>query len=139
MSKTHNLFISHSWQHSDSYVRLKALLDQRGNFKYINHSIPKDDPVHTNGSKKELRQAIHNRMKPCHAIIVLAGVYASYSDWIEEEMIIAKLDFTNPKPIIGIKPFANKVVSVKVSNAAAEIVGWNTESVIRAIRQYSIA
>ena len=81
----YHLFISHSWAHADQYNNLVNLLDQATNFRYHNYSIPKNDPVHSS-SDKELSRAIHNQMQPCGIVIVLAGVYAEYSKWIDKEI-----------------------------------------------------
>ena len=68
----------------------------------------------------------------------MAGVYASYSKWIDKEIQIANTAFQNPKPIIAIKPWAQTNLSTKVQNAATAIVGWNTDSIVEAIRRYAI-
>lgn len=139
MATTHNLFISHSWQYSDAYTKLCGLLDNRTYFDYNNFSVPKDDPVHTNGTDKQLIEAITNKMRLCHVILIMAGKYSTYSKWINKEIVIANESFTNPKPIIGIKPWGNTVISSVVRDNADELVGWNTESIVAAIRNHSNA
>lgn len=137
MLNTHNLFISHSWRYSNTYDSLCHLLDSRNYFNYRNYSVPKDDPIHTNGTDKELLYAIHNKIRFCHVVLIMAGVYSSYSKWINKEIIIANRSFREPKPIIGIKPWGQINTSSVVQNNAVEIVGWNTESIVRAIRTNS--
>lgn len=66
----------------------------------------------------------------------MAGVYATYSKWINFEIQIAKKEFQYPKPIIAVKPWAQTNVSTIVSQNADEIVGWQTESVVAAIRKW---
>lgn len=139
MSKTHNLFISHSWQYSDAYSKLCSLLDNRLYFDYRNYSVPKDDPIHTNGTDKQLLEAITNKMRLCHVILIMAGKYSTYSKWINKEIVIANNSFLYPKPIIGIKPWGNTVVSSVVKENAVEMVNWNTESIVDAIRRHSNA
>lgn len=139
MATTHNLFISHSWQYSDAYSKLCGLLDNRLYFDYRNFSVPKDDPIHTNGTDKQLLEAITNKMRLCHVILIMAGKYSSYSKWINKEIVAANESFLNPKPIIGIKPWGNTVVSSVVKNNAIEMVNWNTESIVSAIRTHSKA
>lgn len=139
MAKTHNLFISHSWQYSDAYSKLCNLLNNRLYFDYKNFSVPKDDPIHTNGTDKQLLEAITNKMRLCHVILIMAGKYSTYSKWINKEIIVANNSFTNPKPIIGIKPWGNTVVSSVVKENAVEMVNWSTESIVTAIRTHSYA
>jgi len=62
--KTYNLFISHSWTHSDAYERLVEMLRQRPYFSFKNYSVPKDDPIHRAGTARELREAIRRQMQP---------------------------------------------------------------------------
>lgn len=135
---TYNLFISHSWSYSDAYDKLKNLLDSRPYFSYADFSIPKDDPVHTSGTDKELYEAILNKMRPCNVILIMAGVYSTYSKWINKEIQAAKKGFLNPKPIIAVKPWAQKNVSTIVAQNADVLVSWNAESIVEAIRQYAI-
>ena len=133
--RTFNLFISHSWAYSDQYTGLVALLEKRNYFRFRNYSVPINDPIHTAGSVAELRQAIRQQMAPCSVVLILAGVYATYSRWINEEVDLAKEGFSAPKPIIAVAPWGSSRTSVPVTRAADKIVGWNTESVVSAIRE----
>ena len=87
---TYNLFISHSWKYSDRYDQLVALLEARSSFAFQNYSVPPDDPIHDADNDTQLRQEILNQMRPCHVILILAGVYATYSKWINIEIDLAK-------------------------------------------------
>ena len=133
--KTYNLFISHSWGYADQYDRLVGLLVNRGYFAFKNYSVSPDDPIHNAGSQSKLKRAIKNHMQPCHIVLVLAGVYATYSKWIDIEIDLAQRGFKTPKPIVAIRPRGNMVISKLVRDAADDIVGWNTGSVVKAIRK----
>ena len=130
--KTYNLFISHSWSYSDQYHGLEKLLQQKQYFYFKNYSVPKNDPIHTSGTDRELRDAIERKMRPCSVILILAGLYASYSKWIDKEIDIAK---GSSKPIIAIEPWGSERTSQVVKEQADKIVGWNTESVVSVIRR----
>ena len=134
MSKTYNLFISHSWNYSDAYEKLLNLLDKDTSFSYKNYSVPKDDPVHTNGTDKELYEAIKEQMSHASVVLIMAGVYSTYSKWINKEIEIAQTEFSNPKPIIAVEPWGSEKTSVKVKDAADKIVRWNSSSIINAIK-----
>ena len=88
--KTYNLFLSHSWTYSNHYENLINLLNDRPYFSFNDHSVPKNDPVHDADNDAQLRQAIKNHMQGCHVILIVAGVYATYSKWINIEIDIAK-------------------------------------------------
>ena len=132
--RTFNLFISHSWDYSDAYDRLTNLLKGRGYFAFRDYSVPRNDPIHRAGTDTQLGQAIRRHMAPCHAVLILTGVYSTYSKWINNEIYLALRGFTNPKPIVAIRPRGNDRISEPVRQAADRIVGWNTESIVRAIR-----
>ena len=72
-------------------------------------------------------------MQPASCVIILAGVYSSYSKWINIEIELAK---EMGKRIIAVEPWGSSRTSAMVKNAAHEIVGWNSASIIRAIRGY---
>lgn len=138
MSKTFNIFISHSWSYADAYRRLINLLENRPYFHFVDYSVPRNDPIHNPSNDRELYEAIWNRMRPCHIVLIMAGVYSTYSRWINKEIRIAKKDFSNPKPILAIKPRGNINVSSVVGDNADAQVNWSTESIVRAIRRLAL-
>lgn len=131
---TYNLFISHSWSYGGDYNRLTSLLDAKLYFSYANFSVPRDDPIHTQ-SNAVLRQAILNKIRLCHVVVIMAGVYSTYSRWINIEIELAQSGFANPKPILAVKPRGNINVSRPVALAAGKIVNWNTDSIVAGIRE----
>ncbi len=133
--RTHHLFISHSWTYGSQYKNLVNLLEQRSYFRFKNYSVPRDDPIHNARSVTALRAAIRQNMAPTSTVLILAGVYATYSKWINEEIDLAESGFSIRKPIIAIEPWGSERTSARVKNAADRVVGWNTESVVRAIRE----
>ena len=130
---TYNLFISHSWAYSNQYEGLVRLLNANPYFSYKNYSVPKNDPIHNAPYQYQLKEAIRRQMQPASCVIILAGVYSSYSKWINIEIELAK---EMGKRIIDVEPFGAMRTSTVVKNAANEVVGWNTITIIRAIRGY---
>lgn len=135
MSNTYHLFLSHSWMYSDAYEKLTSLLNNRLYFSYKNYSIPKNNPVHNATNDKLLYEAIKKQIAPSNVILILAGVYATYSKWINKEIQIANEEFMFKKPIIAIEPWGSERTSKIVKDNASRIVKWNTESIISAIRE----
>ena len=130
--KTYRVFISHAWTHNDEYYRVVNMLDAKPRFSWKNYSVPEHDPKHTK-TNKQLIQTLKNQIKPTHAVIILAGMYVPHSYWIEKEIDIAT---EMKKPIIGIMPWGSQKTPKAVQDAADEIVGWNTDSIVGTIRQY---
>lgn len=136
MTRTrYDLFISHSWAYGDAYDRLVGLLDKDPGFPYRNYSVPRHDPLHTNGTDEELLAAIKEQVRQASCVIIMAGVYSSYSKWIDKEIKIAVLEFATRKPIIGVKPWENTNVSKKVQSNADLMVAWRKASIEDAIVQ----
>lgn len=128
---TYNLFISHSWSYANEYEQLLKLLNARPYFSFKNYSVPKNDPIHNASSDFQLRLAIREQMKSASCVLILAGVYATYSKWINIEIELAK---SMGKKIIAIEPWGVARTSITVKEAADVIVGWNTDSIVNAIR-----
>jgi hypothetical protein len=133
MSKKYNIFISHSWSYPEAYDGLIRLLTARSNFDFKDYSVPKDDPIHTAGTDKQLYEAIKRQIQPCHCVLIMSGVYASYSKWIQKEIEIASTEFG--KPIIAIDHWGALRASTQVTSVADRCVKWQTESIIAAIHE----
>lgn len=129
----YKLFISHSWSYSNNYDSLVSLLDAKSFFNYKNYSVPKDDPVHNAANSYELKQAIRHKIQFVDCVLILAGVYSTYSKWINIEIEMAK---EMGKKIIAIEPWASERTSSIVKDNADYIVKWNTDSIVAAIRGY---
>jgi MTH538 TIR-like domain (DUF1863) len=137
MKKSYNLFISHSWCYSDAYEKLILLLNKDNSFSYRNYSVPKHDPIIGAGSDRELYEAIRRQVSSCHCVIIMAGVYSTYSKWINKEIEIANNGFLIKKPIIAVEPWASTKTSTVVKNNADEIVRWSSKSLISAIKRHA--
>ncbi|HEY9575135.1 MAG TPA: helix-turn-helix domain-containing protein [Lachnospiraceae bacterium] len=81
----------------------------------------------------QLKAAIRNQMQHASCVLILAGVYSTYSKWINIEIQLAQ---EMGKKIIAIEPWASERTSLVVKRAANDIVKWNTDSIVRAIRGY---
>ena len=134
--KNYRLFISHSWTYGDAYEKLVEFFNEHSYFQWSNYSVPKDDPIHDADNDTQLYNAIKNKIKPVNCVIVLAGVYSSYSKWINKEIQISKKDFY--KPIIAVEPWDSEKTSNIVKDNADEVVKWQSKSIVDAIRNYSI-
>ena len=125
----YNLFISHSWTYSNE--NLIELLEKKPYFIFKDYSVPKNDPIHNAYYESQLRAAIKAKIQPASCVIILAGVYATYSKWINIEIELAK---ALGKKIIAVQPWGAERTSSVVKRAADIVVGWNTDSIVNAIR-----
>lgn len=127
----YNLFISHSWTYPEAYDGLVGLLNNAPGFFYKNYSIPKDNPIHSARSMAELKIAIRSKMAFVSHVVILAGVYSTYSKWINIEVELAK---EMGKKIIAVEPWGAERTSKFVKDNADVIVKWQTASIVAAIR-----
>ena len=130
---TYNLFISHSWAYGDAYDKLTNMLRSKPYFDYRDYSVPKNDPIHNASYAYQLKEAIRRQMQPASCVLIIAGVYSTYSKWINIEIELAK---SMNKKIIAIELWGSERTSAVVKNAADKIVRWNTDSIVSAIRGY---
>lgn len=128
MDKKYKLFISHSWTYGDAYEKVVSMLNREG-INFSNHSVPKSSPIHTNGTDKQLEEAIDAKIKGTSCVLIMAGKYSTYSKWIKKEIDIAK-------PIIAIRPWASLQASIVVQENADEIVGWQSSSIANAVKKW---
>lgn len=136
--KTYDLFLSHTWRYNDNYYRLEQMLKSARNFKWRNYSVPEHDPLIDPNSyvgKQHLESMLHYQVRPVNCVIIIAGMDAGYSEWVQKEIKLAEYYL---KPIIAIYPRGNIRMPVAVQNAAHELINWNTNSIISAIRRNSI-
>ncbi|TNF50504.1 MAG: nuclease [Bacteroidetes bacterium] len=136
--KTYDLFLSHAWGHNIHYYKLEEMLRQTPYFKWRNYSVPIHDPLinpnHPVG-KSRLLGMLENQVRPVNCVLIIGGMYATYSEWIMKEIEIAQY---YKKPIVGIYPWGQQRMPLVVQNAAHEIVGWNSQSIVGAIRRISL-
>ena len=132
-SKTYNIFISHSWKYDDHYQKIVNFLNSDKTFSWRDYSIPLSDPLHTNGTDKDLREAIENKIRYSSIVVLLAGVYSSYSKWIDKEIDIAKKLNT---PIVAVKLWGAERSADKAVESATLSVNWQASSIIDAIKKH---
>lgn len=129
--KTRMLFISHAWAYSDHYKTIASWLENAPHFDWKNCSVPSTDRL-TDKTSKGLSEAMTRQISVAQCVIICAGMYAAHSAWIDYEINEA---VRMKKAIIGVEPWGQERVPVNVQNAASKMVGWNSASVIKAVRE----
>lgn len=131
----YRLFISHAWRYGNDYDALIKLLNAAPYFSYRNYSAPREKPLFPVGTPKtnyQIRDLISTKIRPSQITIVISGMYGAYSDWMQYEI---DESVRLGKPILGIYPRGQIVAPSHVTNNANEMVRWNTDSIVRAIRR----
>ena len=128
--KTRTLFISHAWEYDEHYWKLVNWFNEEPNFDWKNCSVPSHDSCDET-TKKGLKECLTRQIRPAQGVIILAGMYAAYSDWIDYEIDEA---IRMEKIIIGVRPWGQERTPVKIQNSADKMVNWNKSSIIQAVR-----
>lgn len=124
-----HIFISHAWKYNVDYYTILRWLDE-SLIVYHNYSVPEHDPLDA-GNTRKLKTALTEQMRHANIVIIIAGMYANNSDWIQYEIDEA---VRMGKKIIAIKPRGNIYLPLAVQKAANKIVAWNRNSLLEAIR-----
>jgi len=130
--KTRMLFISHAWQYDNAYLTLVKWFNEEPNFFWRNCSVPSTDAF-PDKTTAGLARGITRQINPAQGVLIIAGMYAAHSGWIDYEILEAK---RLGKVIIGIRPWGQERLPIKVQEAAHVLVNWNSSSVISTIRAY---
>ena len=132
--KSRMIFISHAWRHSTHYDKIVEWFDDAAYFSWKNCSVPSDNAL-PDKTSKGLSQGMTRQINPSQIVIILGGMYAAHSAWIDYEIREAK---RLEKPIVGVKPWGQERIPEIVKEASwCEPVGWNSASVVSAVRHYS--
>lgn len=131
--KTRTIFISHAWRYNQHYETVVKWFNEAANFSWKNCSVPSDDAL-PDKSSAGLSAGMTRQISPAQVVIILGGMYAAHSAWIEYEINEA---IRMKKTIIGVAPWGQEKIPVIVQNASVcPVVRWNSASVIQAVRDY---
>jgi hypothetical protein len=125
------LFITHTWEKTDDYLRVFEYLESARNFFYRSSSEPEQRPA---GDKEKLKEDLRRQMSAAEAVVALSSVYAQDKDLAVFQLLYAQ---ANHKPVILLKPFGGQVSDVPKALAehANEIVEWDERALSDAIRR----
>lgn len=132
--KNRMIFISHAWQYSSHYNKIIEWLNSASNFSWSNCSVPSTNAL-PDKTSAGLSKGMTRQINPSQVVIILGGMYAAHSGWIEYEINEAQ---RLNKTIIGITPWGQERIPKIVQEASVcPMVGWNSNSVISAVRLYT--
>jgi hypothetical protein len=134
-SKFCSLFISHAWQYGEQYESLVNLLNNDGLFQWANLSVPNSNPLPKLGARKSfwhLVRQLDYLVAKADCVLIIAGMYGDRSEYIQTEIDAAK---HHGRPIVAVRPWGQERMPEAVTEAADEIVGWYTSSIVSAVRR----
>ena len=133
--RVYRVYISHAWDYNADYKRVVQFLDSAPNFAWEDVSVPEHEPIESDDTET-LAYELRNCVRSADVLLVVSGMYVAHSDWIDFEMQFARRIGT---PIIGILPWGAERVPTAVQSAAVTLVGWNTSSIVSAIREHALS
>lgn len=130
--REYRVFISHAWNYSQDYYTIVDWVENSRNLKANNYSVPEHDPLDADNTTK-LKSALTTQISQARLVLVIAGMYAAHSDWIEYELDEAiRMD----KNIVGIRPQGQERIPRAIQDVANEIIYWRQANVVNAVRKY---
>lgn len=131
MARIYKIFISHCWNYDDVLQKLKNLLDSRGYFNAEYTHVEKSHPINSEYAPV-IKAQITRRLDDSDIVLAIAGIYASYSYWMQWEMDKAR---DLGLKVIGVIPRGQERISSQVYSRSVEDVRWNADSIVAAIRR----
>jgi hypothetical protein len=124
------LFVTHSWQDSDDYLRLFEFLENARNFYYRNTSTPELPPK---GDTESQREDLRKQINAAEILIALPSLFAGHPDLLIFQMNYAQ---SVKKPVLLLQPFGSRQpVNELLKNRASEVVDWDERGLVDAIRR----
>jgi nucleoside 2-deoxyribosyltransferase len=125
------VFVSHTFQESDDYLRVFEFLESADRFFYLNCSKPENVPQ--TGGLEAIKDELIAQIKECEAVIILASQYIEQNDLTKYQMDVAA---ANDKPIIAIRPFGGVVETPQeLIDRADEHIGWNDREMVDSLKR----
>ncbi|HCC53201.1 MAG TPA: hypothetical protein DEQ30_15130, partial [Porphyromonadaceae bacterium] len=85
MAKDYHVFISHSWSYPEDLRNLRSLLIERGYFNVEFEEASAEEPINSVNATY-IKQRLKEKIEKSNIILGIAGIYASYSDWMAWEL-----------------------------------------------------
>lgn len=131
--KTFKIFISHAFKADADYSRFIELLESYFTYPYAVVSAPEDlkfKKLDKGGRERELR----GQIRSANCFIALDSLYMDGNEWARYELEFAVSIGT---PVLALRRWKSKEISVLLSNVAGAELGWNPDNIAMAILERS--
>jgi hypothetical protein len=123
------VFVTHSFEESDDYVRVFEYLESARNFYYRNCSVI--DSVR-DGSIDSTRDALRTQIAPAEVVIALTSLYPAQQDLLLFQLNYAK---ASDKPVVLLPHFGREPLELKVLQGLIDArIAWDERALIDAVR-----
>jgi len=125
------VFVTHTFQESDDYLRVFEFLESMERFFYVNCSKPEEVP--DSGGLEAIKEVLIAQIKASEAVVVLSSLYAEQTELVRFQMDVAD---ANDIPMIAIRPFGGMLESDEELVARAkEHIEWNEREIVDALKR----
>ncbi|MGI9204871.1 MAG: hypothetical protein ACR2Q3_12730 [Woeseiaceae bacterium] len=125
------VYVTHTFQEGDDYLRVFEFLESMERFFYLNCSKPEKMPGE--GGLEAIKDELISQIKECEAVLVLASQYMEQNDLTRFQMDVAD---ANGKPMIAIRPFGGVAESPQeLVERVAEHIEWNEREIVDSLKR----
>jgi hypothetical protein len=125
------VFVTHTFEESDDYLRLFEFLESVDRFYYVNVSKPENMP--TQGGLEAIRDELLRQMKGAEVVIVVPAVYEQQTGLANFMMKAAE---ANRIGMIVVRPYGGlRETPQAIVDRAREHVEWNAREIADAVRR----
>ncbi len=124
------VFVTHTFEESDDYLRVFEFLESDDRFYYLNVSKPENMP--SDGTPEAIKDELIAQIKASEVVIVLPLAFEK-----NPELVIYMMDVAaaNKIGMIAIRPFGGMMETPqKVIDRAGVPIDWNAREMVDALR-----
>ena len=126
------VFVTHTFQESDDYLRVFEFLESVDHFFYLNVSKPENIP--SEGGLDAIKDELIQQIKASETVVVVADVYSHKTELVSYMMDVAE---ANGIGMIAVKPFGGMAEAApEVVKRVQEILDWNNREMVDAIKRH---
>ena len=124
------VFVTHTFEEGDDYLRVFEFLESDDRFYYLNVSKPENMP--SDGSAASIKDELIAQIKASEAVIVLPSEYEKNPELVDYMMDVAD---ANTIGMITIRPFGGmSETPPKVVERVGEPIDWKARELVDALR-----
>ena len=124
------LFVAHTWEETEDYLRIFEYLESARNFFYRNTGTPESRP---SNDEEARREDLRRQIGTAEIVIVPTSLYRTQADLLVFQIHFAK---SAKKPVLLVRPFGvQSVVPRVLSELADDVVDWDERGLVDAIRR----
>jgi hypothetical protein len=125
------VFVTHSFELADDYIRVFEYFESARNFYYRNCSVPEAKP--NVPSPDALRDELRKQMTPAEVIVAPTSLYQTLPDLFVFQLNCAK---AQDKPVVLLTLFGREQPKLKgLEGLVDETVAWDERALVDAVKR----